>query len=104
MGGLVSISTPLTEEVAAFVGRLQSKGSAVLRVDDSQVFRQAVRVEARRRGVRVRTGIAAQDPNVVWACDPNWKLSDEEYERASRRAVNQLAALLSGPPAPSREE
>lgn len=94
MGRLVSISTPLTQEVAAFVGTLQSKGSAVLRVDDPQVFRQAVRVEARRHHVRVRTGIADRDPNVVWACDPDWKLSDEEYERASRRAVNQLDALL----------
>ncbi len=95
MGRLVSISTSLTQEVAAFVGRLQSKGSAVLRVNEPQAFRQAIRVEARRRGMRVRTGIAGQDPNVVWACDPDWKLSDEEYERASRRAVNQLAALLS---------
>src|SRR3981081_2044301 len=100
MGSLVSISTPLTEEVAAFVGTLQSKGSAVLRVDDPQVFRQAVRVEARRRRVRVRTGLAGPDPNVVWACDPEWKLSDEEYERASRRAVKQLAALLSSPHGP----
>jgi hypothetical protein len=95
MGRLVSISTPLMQEVAAFVGRLQSRGSAVLRVDDPQVFRQAVRVEARRRGVRVRTGTAGQDPNVVWACDPDWKLSDEEYEQESRRAVNKLAVLLS---------
>lgn len=104
MGRLVSISTPLTQEVAAFVGALQSKGAAVIRVDDAQVFRQAVRVEARRRGVRVRTGIASRDPNVVWASDPDWKLSDEEFERASRRAVNQLVALLAGPPAPSTEE
>ncbi len=103
MGTLVSISTPLTQEVAAFVGRLQSKGSAVLRVDDPQVFRQAVRVEARRRRVRVRTGIAGRDLNVVWACDPDWKLSDEEYERASRRAVNQLAALLSSTPHDPRD-
>jgi hypothetical protein len=101
LGRLVSISTPLTQEVAAFVSMLQSKGSAVLRVDDAQVFRQAIRVEARRRGVRVRTGIAGRDPNVVWACDPDWKLSDEEFERASRRAVNQLAALLAGPPPPA---
>ena len=104
MGRLVPISTPLTQEVAAFVGALQSKGSAVLRVDDTQLIRQAVRVEARRRGVRVRTGIAGRDPKVVWAYDPDWQLSDEEFERASRRAVNQLAALLAGPPDPSRDE
>lgn len=104
MSRLVPIATPLTREVAAFGGMLQSKGSAVLRVDDAQGFRQAVRVEARRRGVRVRTGIASRDPNVVWACDPDWKLSDEEFERASRRAVNQLAALLAGPSAPSTQE
>jgi hypothetical protein len=96
MSKLVPIVTPLTKEVAVFVGSLQSKGSAVGRVDNPQVFRQAVRVEARRRGLRVRTGIADQDPNVVWACDPNWKLSDEEYARASRRAVNQLDAVSRG--------
>ncbi len=94
MGRVVPITTPLTQEVAAFVGILQSKGSAVVRVDEPQVFRQAVRVEARRRGIRVRTGIASQDRDTVWAVDPDWKLSDEDYERASRRAVNQLAALL----------
>jgi len=98
MSRLVPISTPLTQEVAAFVGRLQSKGSAALRVDDPQDFRQAVRVEALRRRIRVRTGVAGQDPNAVWACDLDWKRSDEEYERASRRAVNQLAALLSDTP------
>jgi hypothetical protein len=103
MGRLVSISTPLTQEVAAFVGRLQSKGSAVLRVDDPRLFRRAVRLEARRRHVRVRTGIAGRNPNVVWACDPDWKLSDEEYERASRRAVNQLAALVSSNPHTPRD-
>jgi hypothetical protein len=96
MSRLVSIRTPLTQEVSAFVGSLQSKGSAVVRVADPQVFRQAVRVEARQRGLRVRTGVAGQDPNVVWACDPDWKLSDEEYERANRRAANQFAALLRG--------
>jgi hypothetical protein len=96
MGRVVPITTPLTREVAAFVGILQSKGSAVMRVDEPQVFRQAVRVEARRRGIRVRTGIASQDRNTVWAVDREWKLSDEEYERASRRAVNQLDVLLRG--------
>ena len=50
MGRVVPITTPLTQEVGAFVGILQSKGSAVVRVDEPQVFRQAVRVEARRRG------------------------------------------------------
>jgi len=49
------------------------EGSAVGRVDNPQVFRQAVRVEARRRGLRVRTGIADRDPNVVRACDPDWR-------------------------------
>ncbi len=94
MGRVVPITTPLTQEVGAFVGILQSKGSAVVRVDEPQVFRQAVRVEARRRGIRVRTGTASQDRNTVWAVDPEWKLSDAEYERASRRAVNKLDALL----------
>ncbi len=94
MSRLVPIRTPLTREVAQFVGRLQSKGSAVARVDEPQVFRQAIRVEARRRGVRVRTGTAAQDPQVVWACDPNLELSEEEYARENRRAVNRLGALL----------
>jgi hypothetical protein len=71
--------------VAAFVGILQSKGSAVVGVDQPQVFRQAVRMEARRQGIRVRTGIASHDPKTVWAVVPEW-----------RRAVNQLAALLKG--------
>jgi hypothetical protein len=70
MGRVAPITTPLTQEVTAFVGILQSKGSAVVRVDEPQVFRQAVRVEARRRGNRVRTGIASQDLNTVWAVDP----------------------------------
>lgn len=99
MGRLVSITTPLTQEVSAFVGMLQSKGSAVIRTEQPEVFRQAVRTEARRRGMRVRTGVASHDSSAVWACDPEWKLSDEEYERASRRAVNKLDALLrSAPP------
>jgi hypothetical protein len=96
MGRVVPITTPLTLEVAAFVGILQSKGSAVVRVDEPQVFRQAVRVEARRRGIRVRTGIASQDRNTVWAVDPEWKITDEEYDRASRQAANKLDALLRG--------
>jgi hypothetical protein len=96
MGRMVPITTPLTQEVAAFVGILQSKGSAVLRADEPQVFRHAVRVEARRRGIRVRTGIASQDRNTVWAVDPEWKLTDEEYDRASRQAANKLDALLRG--------
>jgi hypothetical protein len=96
MGRVVPITTPLTQEVAAFVGILQSKGSAVARVDEPQVFRQAVRVEARRRGLRVRTGVASRDRHTVWAVDPERKLSDEEYQRASRRAVNKLDALLRG--------
>jgi hypothetical protein len=91
---LVPIRTALTEEVAIFVGGIQSKGSAVTRADDPQAFRQAVRVEARRRGLYVRTGVANQDRHVVWACDPTWTLSEEEYEREDRRAVNRLAALL----------
>lgn len=94
MGRVVPITTLLTQEVAAFLGILQSKGSAVVRVDEPQVFRQAVRVEARRRGIRVRTGIASQDRNTVWAVDQEWKLSDEEYERASRQAANKFEALL----------
>ena len=96
MGRVVPITTPLTQEVAAFVGILQSKGSAVVRVDEPQVFRQAVRVEARRRGVRVRTGTASHDPLTVWAIDPGWKLTDQGYERASRQAANKFAALLRG--------
>lgn len=96
MGRVVPITTPRTQEIAAFVGILQSKGSAVVRVDDPQVFRHAVRVEARRRGLRVRTGVASQDHHTVWAVDPDRKLSDEEYERASRRAVNKFDALLRG--------
>ena len=104
MSKLVSITTSLTQDVAAFVGRLQSKGSAMIRVDNPEVFRQAVRVEARRRRLRVRTGVAAQDPNVVWACDPKWNLSAEEYARASRRAANQFAALLRGTPSPAKDE
>jgi hypothetical protein len=94
MGRVVPIKTPLTQEVSAFVGTLQSQGSAVVRVDEPQLFRRAVRVEARRRGVRVRTGIAGQDRNTVWAVDPEWKLSDEEYERASQQAANKFDALL----------
>jgi hypothetical protein len=93
---LVPITTPLTEEVAVFVGTVQSKGSAVSRVDDPQVFRQAVRVEARRRRVRIRTGVTDRNPHVVWACDPSARLSDEEYARADRRAANLLGALIHG--------
>jgi hypothetical protein len=98
MRRLVSITTPLTQEVSAIVGMLQSKGSAVIRTEQPEVIRQAARAEARRRGLRVQTGIASHDPNAVWACDPDWKLSDEEYERASRRAVNRLDALLRSTP------
>jgi hypothetical protein len=94
VGKLVSITTPLTEEVDVFVGTLQSKGSAVSRVDDPQVFRQAVRVEARRRGQRVRTGVTDRDSHVVWACDPSPRSSDEEHARADRRAANLLGALI----------
>lgn len=96
MGRVVPITTPLTQGVSAFVGILQSKGSAVVHVDEPQVFRQAVRVEARRRRIRVRTGIASRDRKTVWAVDPEWQLSDEQYERASRLAVNKLDALLRG--------
>src|SRR5207249_125827 len=90
------ISTPLTQEVAIFVSMLQSKGSAVCQIDDPSAFRQAVRTEARRRRVRVRTGVASHDANTVWAVVPDWKLSDEEYERASRQAANKFDALLRG--------
>ena len=93
---LVPIKTPLTDEVAVFVGTIQSQGYAVRRVDDPQVFRQAVRVEARRRGQRVQTGVTDQDPHVVWACDPSSRLSDEEHARADRRAANLLGALIHG--------
>src|ERR1700736_6109610 len=96
MGRGVPIKTPLTQEISAFVGTLQSKGSAVVRVDEPQLFRRAIRLEARRRGGRVRPGIASQDRNTVWAVDPEWKLSDEEYERASRQAANKFDALLRG--------
>jgi hypothetical protein len=104
MSKLVLITTPLTQDVAAFVGRLQEKGSAVIRVDSPEVFRQAVRMEARRRRLRVRTGIADQDPNIVWACDPTWNLSDKEYARGNRRAANQFAALLRGAPSSAGDE
>jgi hypothetical protein len=104
MSRLVPIRTALTREVAEFVGRLQSKGSAVARVDEPQVFRQAIRVEARRRGVRVRTGTAAQDPRWLWACDPNWELSEEEYARQSRRAANRLDALLRAAGSRAKDE
>lgn len=40
MGRLVSITTPLTQPVSAFVGMLQSKGSAVSRTEQPEVFRQ----------------------------------------------------------------
>jgi hypothetical protein len=88
-----SITTPPTTEVTAFLVRMQAKGVAVARVDDTRAFRQAVRVEARQQHLRVRTGIASQDPQVVWACDLNHRLSDEEYERASNHAVNLLDTL-----------
>ncbi len=104
MSRLVPIRTPLTREVVEFVGRLQSKGSAVARVDGPQVFSQAIRVEARRRRVRVRAGTAAQDPQVVWACDPNWEFSEKEYARESRRAMNQPDALLRAAGSRARDE
>lgn len=89
---LGSITTPLTREVAAFVGILQSKGSVVERVNEPPSF---VRPSGRRAGgIRVRTGIASQDRNTVWAVDQEWKLSDEEYEQASRQAANKFDALL----------
>lgn len=96
MARLVPIATPLTLEVSIFVGGVQSKGSAAVRTDDPQAFRQAVRVEARRRGLRVRTGVADRDPNLVWAYDPDHTLSDEEYAREDRRAANLFAAAVSG--------
>ncbi len=94
MSRLLPIRTALTREIAAFVGRLQSKGYAVERVDEPQVFRQAIRVEARRRNIRVRTGTAARDAHAVWACDADRGLSDEEYARENRRVVNRFDALL----------
>jgi hypothetical protein len=89
----VSITTPLTTAVRAFLVRMQAKGVAAASVDDPRAFRQAVRVEARQQHLRVRTGIARQDPQVVWACDLDHRLSDEEYERASNHAVKLLDSL-----------
>jgi len=94
---VVSITTPLTTAVAEFVSEMHSKGAAAARMEDVEVFRQAVRAEARRLRLRVRTGLARYDPHVVWPCDLNWSQSPEEAPPAHQRAVNLLAALLDGP-------
>jgi hypothetical protein len=41
-------------------------------------------------------GVAGRDLDLVWAVDRDSRLSDDEYAKADRRALNPFDALVRG--------
>jgi hypothetical protein len=57
---------------------LLKRGSVSRRVEDVDAWRVTMRAKARQDRLKVRTGVADHDAQVVWALLPNWTLTEEE--------------------------
>lgn len=78
------------------VDRVQFDGYAVAHeVSDPAFLRELLRSEARRRSLRIRTGVAEARATTVWAARPNGDLEfaqpvTEDDRRAAVEAIDDL--------------
>jgi hypothetical protein len=83
--------------VVRLVDQVQFRGYGLKHdVDDPELLREFIRVEARSRSLRVCTGVATGDERTVWACRPR---EDIEFlhpttEEDSKRAAEAMERAM----------